>query len=313
MHPSGFFASGAASMAEKAMLPADPMDPTTWPIPAGNTRVLGVKLGWTVELHSLQQTECNGLRGLVVSFDEARGRIGVKCETKSLNVKPVNVRRVPTEGVRDDIELADSIVEFMDEGELDALDDALEDEEWARAVEILGTCFAVAAPGTTLGELRKTVADTPAYAQWADPRVDSGWPSMSALDQWNTLSTFLFETVDRLGFTVSKALELPQVEVGMSHACLREGFSPRGKLTKDILYEAFMDVLVKNFLRKMGTLEFMSTSEPGRGWCIIAAILDGGVGAICYALGVKSTDSRPSILRLVTAMAIERMRAADDE
>ena len=191
----------------------------------------------------------------------------------------------------------------MEEGQLDALDAALSAEDWAAAVELLGATFAVAAPGTTLEELRNAVKIEPAYAAWADPRVDAGWPTLGALEQWNKLSTFLHETIDRLGFAVTQALEIPQVELGMAMSCMREGFPPRGALSKDILYDAFSDYLIKTLLCSFGTLELMSNGD-GRGFCILAEILDGGAGAIVHALTIKS------FLRTVTIEAIERMQAA---
>lgn len=267
-------------------------------------RVMGFRKDWTVELHSLMKQEANGLRGDVVSFDEARGRVGVRIKALSqvLQVKPENLRHVPTEGVHDDIELADSIGEWLKDAEVDALDGALMSEDWALAVRVLGNLFAVACPNTSMDELRKVVADNPQYAAWADPRIDVEWEAKPPLDQWNSLSTFLAKTVDRIGYTVVEAIEDPRLDLGIAMSMTREGHPPRGRLSKDVLYDAFMFHLVQLYLRTCGILELMSTSD-GKGWCVLAEILEGGVGAVFYALSQKS------FLSSVTMSAIVRMNA----
>ena len=264
-------------------------------------RVLGVLIGWTVELHSLEAEHLNGRSGIVLSMDTARSRVGVEVDGKVIGVKPENLRHIPTDGATDDWELADTICNYIDDSEAEALDEALADEDWGLAVELLGGMFRVGDPSTTIDELRKEVRDDPSCAPWVDPRIEVGWDALDKLDQYNKLSTFLAHAVQQLGFAVVEALRDPRLEVGINYSLLREGIEPRGKLDDEDIPEALCDHLIKNTLRPFGTLEFASTNDEGQGWRIMTEILNNGAPAIFYALSITK------FLRTITSMIIERM------
>jgi len=181
---------------------------------------------------------------------------------------------------------------FLDPAEWSSLVAAVELADWATCVEIITDIFAVSADGADaleIGRLRRAVlSKEPGCPQswWIDPRIDDErWGRCPPLEQWVAMASFITHVVGRLKHVAGEWANDSRAQLGMSMALCREGYMQEALMvsTPDLSL-ALTDVLIE-MLMCSGTLGPIKGSD-GRTFCLIAEILEKGVGALFYGLSI---------------------------